>query len=108
VGAIAYCHTRKVIHRDLKLENLLLTSKTSNEIKAIDFGIAGMASKLNVDNADVGSIRYMPPEILSGSSESNTIRFNQGHNATCRCVGNGSYPLRHAIWRATVHWNNRT
>ena len=33
VSAIAYCHTLKMIHRDLKLENLLLTSKNAKEIK---------------------------------------------------------------------------
>lgn len=36
-----YCHREKIIHRDLKLENIMFTSKTSDEIKVVDFGISG-------------------------------------------------------------------
>lgn len=33
VEAMNYCHKNKLIHRDLKLENLLLVSTTSDDIK---------------------------------------------------------------------------
>ncbi|CAD8142472.1 unnamed protein product [Paramecium pentaurelia] len=66
VSAIAYCHQKKIIHRDLKLENLLLTSKESGIVKCIDFGISGFASNDNPENADAGSLRYMAPELLKG------------------------------------------
>lgn len=39
VDAIAYCHKEKLIHRDLKLENIMLLNKTSKTIKIVDFGI---------------------------------------------------------------------
>lgn len=32
-GAIAYCHRNKLIHCDLKLENILLQSKESKVVK---------------------------------------------------------------------------
>ena len=64
--AIAYCHSQKLIHRDLKLENILIASKQDRQIKIADFGIAGMATNFNVDKLDVGSLSYMAPEILSG------------------------------------------
>lgn len=35
VDAISYCHSNKVIHCDLKLENILLKSQDSTEIKVI-------------------------------------------------------------------------
>ncbi|KAL4488528.1 hypothetical protein ABPG72_013096 [Tetrahymena utriculariae] len=63
--AMSYCHRNKLIHRDLKLENILLTSSQSNEVKIIDFGIAGSIANVNIDNLDAGSLRYMAPEILS-------------------------------------------
>lgn len=61
-----YCHRNNLIHRDLKLENLLCTSPLEKICKVADFGIAGVASNSNSDNIDAGSLRYMAPEVLSG------------------------------------------
>ena len=36
--ALRYCHSRNVIHRDIKIENLLLTSE--GDLKVCDFGLA--------------------------------------------------------------------
>ncbi|EDK31740.2 Serine/Threonine kinase domain protein (macronuclear) [Tetrahymena thermophila SB210] len=64
VDAIQYCHKENVIHRDLKLENILLSqSSSSSIIKIIDFGIAGVGN-LNTNKLNVGSLRYMAPEVL--------------------------------------------
>jgi MAP/microtubule affinity-regulating kinase len=38
-------------------------------VKIVDFGIAGMATNLNVDKMDVGSLGYMAPEVLSGRAQ---------------------------------------
>lgn len=50
----------------MKLENILLQSKTERLIKIVDFGIAGMSSNFSVDKIDVGSLSYMAPEVLQG------------------------------------------
>ncbi|CAK75480.1 unnamed protein product (macronuclear) [Paramecium tetraurelia] len=65
-SAISYCHQKKIIHGDLKLEKLLLTSKDSGVIKCICFGISGLSSNGNPENADAGSLRYMAPELFKG------------------------------------------
>lgn len=41
--AMNYCHKEKLIHRDLKLENLLLANKQDTLLKVVDFGIAGIS-----------------------------------------------------------------
>ena len=35
------------------------------QIKIVDFGLAGVSTRLNVDAIDMGSLRYMAPEILA-------------------------------------------
>jgi serine/threonine protein kinase len=63
---IEECHTQGVIHRDLKLENVLFESKGRSRIKIIDFGISGVCKGLVKEDTDAGTLRYMSPEVLSG------------------------------------------
>lgn len=64
VQALMYCHSRGVVHRDLKLENVLFKSNPKDgcwDVKVVDFGIAGVASQ---DKVDAGTLAYMAPECL--------------------------------------------
>ena len=40
VSAVAYMHAVNVVHRDLKLDNILINEQGGHEIKLIDFGFA--------------------------------------------------------------------
>ena len=57
-----YCHSRGVVHRDLKLENVLFKNQIKDDysIKVVDFGIAG----LGTEKVDSGTLCYMSPEVL--------------------------------------------
>jgi LIM domain kinase 1 len=65
--ALAYLHARKCLHRDLKGENLLVTSNC--RLKITDFGFARISPR-NEDEIKrltfCGTDSYMSPEILMG------------------------------------------
>lgn len=66
IAAIEDCHQQGIIHRDLKLENVLFESKAKTRIKVVDFGISGMCKGNIHEKNDAGTLRYMPPEVLQG------------------------------------------
>lgn len=53
-----------MIHRDLKLENVLFESKARSKIKVVDFGISGMCKGNTAERNNAGTLMYMPPEVL--------------------------------------------
>lgn len=65
-SAIEVCHSQGIIHRDLKLENVLFESKARTRIKIVDFGIAGRSTPSVNDKTDAGTLKFMAPEVLKG------------------------------------------
>jgi len=64
--AVAYLHDNWIIHRDLKLSNLLLTN--NGELKLCDFGLAReYGYPLGRYTSKVVTLWYRPPELLLGS-----------------------------------------
>ncbi|KAL9558070.1 hypothetical protein MBANPS3_001093 [Mucor bainieri] len=64
---LEYCHSHSIIHRDLKMSNLLLTS--SGLLKIADFGLArtlSLPGKAMTPN--VVTLWYRAPEVLFGDS----------------------------------------
>jgi serine/threonine protein kinase len=59
--ALAYAHSQRVIHRDIKPNNLLL-SADHTELKIADFGVAKMAHDDSSEITRVGTNVYAPPE----------------------------------------------
>lgn len=66
--ALAYLHARQCIHRDLKGENLLVTS--NGRLKITDFGFARIAAQTMEERKRLtfcGTDSYMSPEIQLGN-----------------------------------------
>ncbi|KAF6022664.1 CDK3 [Bugula neritina] len=62
---IAYCHAHRVLHRDLKPQNLLIDN--SGNIKLADFGLArAFGMPVRMYTHEIVTLWYRPPEILMG------------------------------------------
>ena len=62
VSALDYCHRNSIVHRDLKIENILI-SKTG-DIKIIDFGLSNLFSPRSLLKTFCGSLYFAAPELL--------------------------------------------
>ena len=74
LSALAFLHSRRILHRDLKLSNLLYSEK--GELKLADFGLS-RKYKLPL-TPKVVSLWYRPPELLLGADVYNESLDNWG------------------------------
>jgi len=64
--ALEYFHNINIVHRDLKLENVMFTSNDFDDLnlKLIDFGFASKFERENGMSLILGSPLYMAPELV--------------------------------------------
>lgn len=65
-NALKYLHTNGYIHKDIKLENVMLSNKKEDcEAKLADFGLSEKIGS-ETERCKAGTLGYMAPEILAG------------------------------------------
>lgn len=70
IVALAFCHCRRIMHRDLKPQNLLIDGK--GVIKLADFGLArAFGVPVRAYTHEVVTLWYRSPEVLLG-----TVRYS--------------------------------
>jgi serine/threonine protein kinase len=71
LAAVAYLHSLRVVHRDLKLEHWLFSTHDQGErdqeqLKLCDFGFGSLVHPGTHLTATLGSVHYVAPEVLGG------------------------------------------
>ena len=62
---LSYLHSKKIVHRDVKTENMLIDANRT--LKIADFGVARVEAQNPGDmTGETGTLGYMAPEVLDG------------------------------------------
>ena len=95
--AIEFLHSLGIIHRDLKLENILLSEQLNkynfHQIKIIDFSLSVVKTINEKLIKRFGTITYVPPEIILEQPYNDTIDIWAFGIISFMIINNGLHPF---------------
>ena len=88
-------HSRGIVHRDLKLENILVQKNSDGTIqtKIIDFGLSSFFSKNKEMKEKYGTLLYLPPEIILNNPYTEKIDVWDFGIIAYTIANNGKHPF---------------
>ncbi|OMJ87595.1 hypothetical protein SteCoe_10688 [Stentor coeruleus] len=115
LSALCYLHNMNIVHRDLKLENMLIEKPGNINIKITDFGIATELKPGRKLSQMIGTINYIAPEVIKKKYDSScdlwscgvimyillsgSLPFNGGSKKkTLNLIMKGEYTLTGPNW----------
>lgn len=100
VPAIYYLHQRGIVHRDIKLENIVFTNEYDLKIGIIDFGLASVRFPNDpLITTIVGSAHYIAPEVATGKP-------NKGYPADVWALGVTLYAMTTGKFLSPANMDN--
>lgn len=116
IKGLAYIHSMDIVHRDIKLDNILVRLDGRSpifvtEVKIADFGLACNCNEDQVLHGIVGTENFIAPEIIAGDGYNKSVDcYSAG--VTFHMLTTNHYPKEHnAMIEKTVierftNWSN--
>lgn len=100
--ATRYIHDFGIVHRDLKLENIMMSDVTNDaKPKIVDFGLARIISPNETANEPFGTLGYVAPEVLKKKPYSFSCDV-WSIGCIMHALLTGSLPFDHESQRETI------
>ncbi len=93
--AVQYLHSYGILHRDLKLENIMMTDNSEKSVpKLVDFGLAKIIGPSEKSDEPFGTLGYVAPEVLKKEPYSFSCDM-WSLGCICYALLSGSLPFDH-------------
>lgn len=100
--AIKYLHSYGIVHRDLKLENVMMSDNTESGVpKLVDFGLAKMIGPNEKADEPFGTLGYVAPEVLRKEPYSFSCDL-WSYGCIIYALLSGSLPFDHESQKETI------
>ncbi|XP_052191249.1 serine/threonine-protein kinase SAPK1 isoform X3 [Diospyros lotus] len=93
ISGVSYCHSMRICHRDLKLENTLLDGSPAPRVKICDFGYSKSSVFHSQPKSAVGTPAYIAPEVLSRKEYNGKLADVWSCGVTLYVMLVGAYPF---------------